>query len=89
MAPIPKSICRNFDDLYYNDTLIKLFSELTCLRVVDIESKSLSSYPNGQIPKEIKKLMYLRYLNLSRNQIIKLSETLCELYNLQTRYWLM
>ncbi|CAI9102184.1 OLC1v1000410C1 [Oldenlandia corymbosa var. corymbosa] len=37
-----------------------------------------------ELPRCIRKLKHLRYLNLSRSKIQELPETLCKLYNLQT-----
>ena len=59
-----------------HDLLIKL----RCLRVL-----SLSNYHSiGELPDSIGKLRHLRYLDLSRTLIKRLSESLCTLYNLQT-----
>ncbi|XP_031248360.1 putative disease resistance protein RGA3 [Pistacia vera] len=60
--------------------LSKLIDQFTCLR-----SLSLCMCSIEEIPVEIKKLIHLRYLDLSWNENIKeLPETLCGLYNLQT-----
>ncbi|XP_052299946.1 putative disease resistance protein RGA3 [Citrus sinensis] len=66
--------------------LSKVFDQLTCLRTLE-----LSNHDNvlckviKKVPKQIKRLIHLRYLNLSKNKKIKkLPKTLCELYNLQT-----
>ncbi|KAK9231806.1 hypothetical protein WN943_022046 [Citrus x changshan-huyou] len=66
--------------------LSKVFDQLTCLRTLE-----LSNHDNiwckviKKVPKQIKRLIHLRYLNLSKNnKIKKLPKTLCELYNLQT-----
>lgn len=66
--------------------LSQVFDRLTCLRTLE-----LSNHDNvyckviKEVPKQIKRLIHLRYLNLSKNRKIKkLPKTLCELYNLQT-----
>ncbi|XP_031248296.1 putative disease resistance protein RGA3 [Pistacia vera] len=60
--------------------LSKLVDQFTCLRSLSLNECSIT-----EIPIEIKKLIHLRYLNLSWNESIKeLPETLCGLYNLQT-----
>ncbi|XP_031257822.1 putative disease resistance RPP13-like protein 1 [Pistacia vera] len=58
----------------------KLFGQLTYLRSLDL------SYCSSQVlPREIRKLIHLRYLKLSENRYLKeLPDELCELYNLQT-----
>ncbi|KAI9175204.1 hypothetical protein LWI28_028795 [Acer negundo] len=60
--------------------LPKLFDQMTCLRSLDLSCNLLE-----QLPRNIEKLIHLRYLNLSSNSGLKqLPETLCYLYNLQT-----
>ncbi|XP_031257818.1 putative disease resistance protein RGA1 [Pistacia vera] len=60
--------------------LSSLFDQLTCLRTLDLSCCSIE-----EIPSNIKKLIYLRYINLSDNEKIKeLPDTLCELDYLQT-----
>ncbi|KAA3489264.1 Cysteine/Histidine-rich C1 domain family protein [Gossypium australe] len=60
--------------------LPKLFDQLKCLRSLDLSWGSIK-----EIPKEIGKLINLRYLKLSNNHDLReLPETLCDLYNLQT-----
>ncbi|KAK9214455.1 hypothetical protein WN944_006447 [Citrus x changshan-huyou] len=71
----------------------KLFSKLACLRALVIRESlviRLSSSPVRlhsslirEIPKNVGKLIHLRYLNLSELGIERLPKTLCELYNLQ------
>ncbi|XP_044475011.1 putative disease resistance RPP13-like protein 1 [Mangifera indica] len=85
------SFKRMYSFLYNNkdsvppNMLPKLFGELTCLRALSISkgwqyNESLIK----DIPKEVGKLIHLRYLNLRGSRMIKLPEALCELYNLQT-----
>ncbi|XP_031247373.1 putative disease resistance protein RGA3 [Pistacia vera] len=59
--------------------VLKKFCELTCLRSLRFPRCGVED-----IPKEIKKLVHLRYLDLSGQNIVKLPESLCELYNLHT-----
>ncbi|KAL9463498.1 hypothetical protein AB3S75_001329 [Citrus x aurantiifolia] len=40
--------------------------------------------PICEIPKEIENFMYLRFLKLSKAEIVELPETCCEFFNLQT-----
>ncbi|XP_044496569.1 putative disease resistance protein At3g14460 [Mangifera indica] len=70
-----------------DDVLPNLFGKLTSLRALKISEKYrrlnlIIAFP--AIPKEVKKLIHLKYLNLSDQDVEKLPETLCELYNLQT-----
>ncbi|XP_044497145.1 putative disease resistance protein RGA3 [Mangifera indica] len=71
-------------DQLSNDVLLNLFGELTCLRALDICVIFRALNLITAIPKEVKKLIHLKYLNLSHQKVEKLPETLCELYNLQT-----
>ncbi|XP_044496571.1 putative disease resistance protein RGA3 [Mangifera indica] len=94
-ATFPISICsikslrslfigyESYDQLS-NDVLLNLFGELTCLRALDISVRFRASNLITTVPKEVKKLIHLKYLNLSYQDVEKLPETLCELYNLQT-----
>ncbi|XP_022714536.1 uncharacterized protein LOC111274167 [Durio zibethinus] len=60
--------------------LPKLFDQLMCLRTLDLSWCLIK-----EIPKQIGKLIRLRYLKLSNNHdLLELPETLCDLYNLQT-----
>ncbi|KAJ9168113.1 hypothetical protein P3X46_019675 [Hevea brasiliensis] len=60
--------------------LPSLFSELTCLRSLDLSCCDIE-----EIPPTIRQLIHLRQLDLSTNSELKLlPEALCELYNLQT-----
>ncbi|KAJ4717938.1 Disease resistance protein [Melia azedarach] len=88
---IPFTSCNNLkklrslfveDALYREDVsnLSKLFDQMACLRTLEFGENSIQ-----RLPREIKKLIHLRYLNLSKNDMIKeLPETLCDLHNLQT-----
>ncbi|XP_044496568.1 putative disease resistance protein At3g14460 [Mangifera indica] len=76
--------CKGFMDLVTNDVLPNLFGELTCLRALDISLGFPGANLITTIPTEVKKLIHLKYLNLSGHDMEKLLETLCELYNLQT-----
>ncbi|XP_044474891.1 putative disease resistance protein RGA3 [Mangifera indica] len=64
--------------------LSKLFGKLTCLRALTISRGLREIERIEEIPKEVGKLIHLRYLNLRGSGMRKLPETLCELYNLQT-----
>ncbi|XP_031275639.1 putative disease resistance protein RGA3 isoform X1 [Pistacia vera] len=65
--------------------LPKLFGELTCLKALTIGSMvKWSANVIEDIPKEIGKLIHLRYVNLRALIVRKLPEELCGLYNLQT-----
>ncbi|XP_044496623.1 putative disease resistance protein RGA3 [Mangifera indica] len=76
--------CHTFDtESLTSDVLARLFTELTCLRLLKLKAK----FNFEEIPKEIGKLIHLRYLQLHdqrRDHKIKLPESLCELYNLHT-----
>ncbi|KAK9214447.1 hypothetical protein WN944_006439 [Citrus x changshan-huyou] len=67
--------------------LPELFSKLACLRALVIGQSFLLFRPDPnlirEIPKDVGKLMHLKYLHLSELHIERLPETLCELYNLQ------
>ncbi|XP_044497262.1 putative disease resistance protein RGA3 [Mangifera indica] len=67
-----------------DDVLPNLFGELTSLRALDISARIVGANLIAAIPKEVKKLIHLKYLNLSGQGVEELPETLCELYNLQT-----
>ncbi|XP_018856673.2 putative disease resistance protein At3g14460 [Juglans regia] len=57
-----------------------LLSMLSCLRVL-----SLSDYwYKLELPESIGKMTQLRYLNIHRMKIIRLPDSVCKLYNLQT-----
>ncbi|XP_062104502.1 putative disease resistance protein RGA3 [Humulus lupulus] len=58
-----------------------LLLKLTCLRTLNL-SGCLSE--GSRIPKDIDKLILLRYLNLSYNRMIVLPKTLGNIFNLQT-----
>ena len=58
-----------------------LFDQLTCLRALKIEELWYGDQ-TIEIPKGLENLIHLRYLKLSA--VEELSETCCELLNLQT-----
>ncbi|KAH9685802.1 hypothetical protein KPL70_014102 [Citrus sinensis] len=82
-----------YDQSPYNPSLSssilpELFNKLACLRALVIrQSYLLFLYPEAnrirEIPENVRKLIHLKYLNLSELHIERLPETLCELYNLQ------
>ncbi|XP_044497266.1 putative disease resistance protein RGA3 isoform X1 [Mangifera indica] len=76
--------CKDSEYLLPNYVLPNLFGELTCLRALDMSAKIRRQNLIATIPKEVKKLVHLKYLNLSHQKVEKLPESLCELYNLQT-----
>ncbi|KAH9668921.1 hypothetical protein KPL70_021577 [Citrus sinensis] len=64
-----------------------LFDQLTCLRTLKITGISGEKHYFRiivEIPKEIKKLIHLRFLKLVWLDIEELPETCCELFNVQT-----
>ncbi|XP_024039157.1 disease resistance protein RGA2-like [Citrus sinensis] len=97
-ASFPVSTCRvkrmrslfiggnMLDNSSLNGKMLKeLFEKLTSLRVLNIGKWSISRwYFILEIPRNIEKLIHLKYLNLScLTSIRKLPEPLCELYNLE------
>ncbi|XP_031281020.1 putative disease resistance protein RGA3 [Pistacia vera] len=96
-APFPLSICSSMKSLRsllilygvtnyqsMNEIMPRLFGELTRLRALDVSGNIWYENMVLDIPKEIGRLIHLRYLNLSSLKIKELPEVLCELYNLQT-----
>ncbi|XVF26904.1 hypothetical protein REPUB_Repub14bG0060500 [Reevesia pubescens] len=69
-----------------NASLPKLFSQLTCLRMLDLSINRFHPHSSLQeLPREIGRLKHLRYLNLEGNKrLAYLPEGLCDLCNLQT-----
>ncbi|KAF9612294.1 hypothetical protein IFM89_038864 [Coptis chinensis] len=57
--------------------------QLTCLRTLDL-SYTYSDPGFEVLPSEVSRLLHLRYLDLSRNKILKELETVRSLVNLQT-----
>ncbi|XP_031254264.1 putative disease resistance protein RGA3 [Pistacia vera] len=81
-----RSFLYNFEDSQVQLTpniLPKLFDELTSLKALSIGPSWRHEHVIEDIPKEVRKLIHLRYLNLSFLRIRKLPEALCGLYNLQ------
>ncbi|WRX27673.1 NB-ARC - like 10 [Theobroma cacao] len=77
----------NFYPSIMSESLPKLCKQLTCLRTLDLSTKYHTIFGSTitEIPKEIAKLIHLRYLNISNNDDLEeLPEALCELINLQT-----
>ncbi|XP_034695530.1 putative disease resistance protein RGA3 [Vitis riparia] len=61
---------------------LNLFKHLVCLRALDLSENDLAV-----LPRNLGKLIHLRYLNLSNNKwLTELPETICDLYYLQTLY---
>ncbi|KAK9214437.1 hypothetical protein WN944_006429 [Citrus x changshan-huyou] len=68
--------------------LSELFSKLACLRALVMRQYHiLGFHPEAnliiEIPENVRKLIHLKYLNLSGLRLERLPETLCQLYNLQ------
>ncbi|XP_024039136.1 putative disease resistance protein RGA3 [Citrus clementina] len=75
---------RSDQSLLNGEILEELFRELTSLRALDFDKLYHSIWSSTlEIPRNIEKLVHLRYLNLSSQKIVELPETLCELYNLE------
>ncbi|KDO36240.1 hypothetical protein CISIN_1g039885mg, partial [Citrus sinensis] len=70
----------------FSSVLPRLFDQLTCLRTLKIvaHDRRWSRGMIREIPKEIEKLIHLRFLQLRDLMIDELPETCCELFNLQT-----
>ncbi|KAJ4702701.1 NB-ARC domain-containing disease resistance protein [Melia azedarach] len=66
------------------DVLPRLFGELKCLRALDMHGVVGCQNLIREIPEEVAKLIHLAYLNLSGQEMERLPETICRLYNLQT-----
>ncbi|PIA24720.1 hypothetical protein AQUCO_71000002v1, partial [Aquilegia coerulea] len=58
---------------------LDVFSKLKCLRALSLHGCKLN-----KVPDEVKKLLHLRFLDLSRNIFEELPEAICGLINLQT-----
>ncbi|XP_031269805.1 putative disease resistance protein RGA4 isoform X2 [Pistacia vera] len=77
-----RSLLMISDDRDYNalsGDVLQNLCKLTCLRSLKFPKCRVE-----EIPKDIKKLIHLRYLDLSLQNIVQLPESLCELYNLHT-----
>ncbi|KAL9459136.1 hypothetical protein AB3S75_002513 [Citrus x aurantiifolia] len=69
----------------FSPALPRLFDQLTCLRTLKIVAGGFWSRGMiREIPKEIEKLIHLRFLQLHDLMIDELPKTCCELFNLQT-----
>ncbi|GMI77956.1 hypothetical protein like AT3G14470 [Hibiscus trionum] len=81
---IVDSCPRNTSSL--NASLPGLFDQLTCLRMLDLSNKGCRRQTSiTELPFQIGKLLYLRYLSLEGNNGLEyLPEALCDLCNLQT-----
>ncbi|KAK9219110.1 hypothetical protein WN943_007749 [Citrus x changshan-huyou] len=72
------------DYSWSSKVLPQLFDKLTCLRALTLEADNWSHYCIKKIPKNIEKLLHLKYLSLAhQEEIERLPEALCELYNLK------
>ncbi|GAY67763.1 hypothetical protein CUMW_259080, partial [Citrus unshiu] len=79
-----RTLLINDHSLLNGEILEELFRELTSLRALDFcKSYHSTQLLTPEVPRNIEKLVHLRYLNLSCQTIEKLPETLCELYNLE------
>lgn len=65
---------------WHGPALPDVMKQLTCIR-----SLNLSRSPIKEIPKEVRKLIHLRHLNLEGCiELVSLPETMCDLCNLQS-----
>ncbi|XP_034928177.2 putative disease resistance protein RGA3 [Populus alba] len=62
-----------------NADLSKLIANLSCLRTLKLSGCGIE-----KVSSNIGKLIHLRHVNLSRNEIRELPEEMCELYNMLT-----
>ena len=67
------------EEVEEESTLNKLISSFRCLRVLDLHGLNIVTVPNS-----IDKLTYLKYLDLSENDIEVLPSSIIRLLNLQT-----
>ncbi|OMO70922.1 Disease resistance protein [Corchorus capsularis] len=64
------------------NNLLNSIDKLTCLRTLHLNLGA--DLQKGMLSRKIGKLIHLRYLNLSYNNVLKtLPEAICDLYNLQ------
>ncbi|KAJ6386600.1 hypothetical protein OIU78_016511 [Salix suchowensis] len=70
----------NSGDPWLGAALPDVMKQLTCIRSLNLPESSIK-----EIPKEVGKLIHLRYLNLSYcRELVSLPETMCDLCNLQS-----
>ncbi|PRQ20599.1 putative P-loop containing nucleoside triphosphate hydrolase, leucine-rich repeat domain, L [Rosa chinensis] len=82
--------CKNMRTLTLLDSSITTISpgsimQMKCLRTLNFSGNWGSRSMLNEVPKEIGKLIHLRYMNLSHSGKLKeLPDAVCDLYNLQT-----
>ncbi|XP_024172120.1 putative disease resistance protein RGA4 [Rosa chinensis] len=82
--------CKNVRTLTLLDSSITTISpgsimQMKCLRTLNLSGNWTSPSMLNELPKEIGKLIHLRYMNLSYSGNLKeLPDAVCDLYNLQT-----
>ncbi|XP_024170787.1 putative disease resistance protein RGA1 isoform X2 [Rosa chinensis] len=82
--------CKNMRTLTLLDSSITTISpgsimQMKCLRTLNLSGNKTSGSMLNEVPKEIGKLIHLRYMDLSWNHNLKeLPDAVCDLYNLQT-----
>ncbi|KAB5532260.1 hypothetical protein DKX38_018988 [Salix brachista] len=67
-------------DPWLGAALLDVMKQLTCIRSLHLSRSSIK-----EIPKEVRKLIHLRHLNLEGcRELVSLPETMCDLCNLQS-----